>query len=48
MGSVGVEDIRRHTVATSQNGCLKAWHKSIGTRGITLDGEIGAMCSTAV
>ena len=30
---------RRHTLATSQNGCLKAWNKSRGSHGITLDGE---------
>ena len=34
-----MEDLRRHTIVTSQIGCLKAWHKSPGTRGITLDGE---------
>ena len=36
MGSDGVEDLRCHTVVTSQNGWLKAWNKS---RGIALDGE---------
>ena len=39
MGSEGVEDQRRHTVATSQNGCLKAWNGSRGTHGITLNVE---------
>ena len=39
MGSEGVEDRRRHTAVTSQNGCLKAWSKSRGTRGIALDGK---------
>ena len=38
MGSEGVEDIRRHTVITSQNGWLKAWNK-YKYRGIALDGE---------
>ena len=36
MGSEGLEDIRRHTVVTSQNGWLKAWNKY---RWIALDGE---------
>ena len=36
MGSEGLEDVRRHTVVTSQNGSLKAWNKS---HGIGLDGE---------
>ena len=39
MGSEGLEDIIRHTVATSRNGCLKARNKSRVTRGIALDGE---------
>ena len=38
MGSEGMEDIRRHTVVTSQNGWLKAWNKY---RWISLDGEGG-------
>ena len=38
MGSDGVEDLIRHTVATctSQTGWLKAWNKS---RRFVLDGE---------
>ena len=32
-------DLRCHTLVTSQNGYLKAWNKSRGTRGIVLDGE---------
>ena len=36
LGSECFEDIRRHTVVTSQNGWLKAWNKY---RGIALDGE---------
>ena len=36
MGSEGLEDIRRHTVVTSQNGRLKAWNKY---HGIALNGE---------
>ena len=34
-----MEDQRRHTVATSRNGCLKAWSESRGTHGIALAGE---------
>ena len=34
-----MEDQRRHTAVTSQNGCLKAWSKPHGTHGIALDGE---------
>ena len=36
MGSDGVEDLRRHTVATSQNGWVEVWKKSCG---IVLNGE---------
>ena len=38
-GSEGVEDIGRHTVVTSQNGCLIPRSESRGTHGIALDGE---------
>ena len=33
------EDLRRHTVATSQNGWVKVSNKSRRTRGTALDGE---------
>ena len=36
MGSEGSEDIKRHTIVSSQNGLLKAWNKYCG---IALDGE---------
>ena len=39
MGSKGVEDQRRHTAVTSQDGCRKAWSESRGTHGIALGGE---------
>ena len=39
MGTEGVEDQRRHTAVTSQNGCLETWSKSRGKHGIALDGE---------
>ena len=39
MGSESVEDQRRHTAVTSQNGCLKAWSESRGKHRIALDGE---------
>ena len=39
MGSEGVEGQIRHTVVTSQNGCLKAWSETRGTHGIALNGE---------
>ena len=39
MGSEDVEDQRRHTAVTLQNGCLKAQSESRGKHGITLDGE---------
>ena len=37
MGSVGVEDLRRHTVETSQNGWMDVWKPSYGTRSNALD-----------
>ena len=39
MGSEDVEDQRRHTAVTSQNGRLKARSESRGTHGIALDGD---------
>ena len=36
MGSEGLEDVRHHTVVTSQHGWLKAWNKY---RGIALNAE---------
>ena len=39
MESEGVEDQRRHTAITSQNGCLKTWSESRGKHGIALVGE---------
>ena len=39
MGSEDVEDQRRHTAVTSQNGCLKTWSESQGKHEIALDGE---------
>ena len=39
MGSEGVEDQRRHTAVTSQNGRLKAWSESQEKHRIVLDGE---------
>ena len=39
----GCEQVKcDHLVATSQNGWLEAWKQSCVTRGIALDGEIGA------
>ena len=34
-----MEDHRRHTAVTSQNGCLKARSESQEKHGIALDGE---------
>ena len=34
-----MDDQRRHTGVTSQNGCLKAWSDSRGKHGIAMDGE---------
>ena len=34
-----MEDQRRRTAVTSQNGRLKAWSESRGKHGIALDGE---------
>ena len=39
MGSKGVEDQRRHTAVTSQNGRLKAWSETREKHRIALDGE---------
>ena len=39
MGSEDVEDQRRHTAVTSQNGRLKAQSESRGKHGIALDGD---------
>ena len=37
----GVEDLRRHRVATSQNKWLKAWNKSRGLAGSCYMEKIG-------
>ena len=39
MGSEDVEDQRRHTAVTSQNGRLKTWSESRGKHVIALAGE---------
>ena len=39
MGSEDVEDQRRHTAVTSQNGRLKTWSESRGKHGVALDAE---------
>ena len=39
MGSDGVGELIRHTVAKYQKGYVKAWNKSRGNNGIALHGE---------